>query len=198
MSLSKELEAIIRKESEHKKVYIQDFIDHFGSRSLIFIIAILTLPIALPFTPPGVNTPFAVVCLILIISWMQNKPDFKLPRWISSREIPFSPDGRFFKAMKSLLGLLEKIIKPRNESLINNKFSRLILGVGLLSSTIVMLIPLPIINSLSSLIVLLTAYAIISKDGLIAMLSAISGIFLLLTGLAIIAYGLYFGISFFK
>jgi len=166
--------------------------------SLIFIIAILSLPIALPFTPPGINTPFAVVCLILIVNWMRNKPDFAFPKWIASKKIPFSPDGKFFEAMTKLLGWLEKIIKPRNETLISNKFSRFILGLGLLCSTTVMLIPLPVINSVSSLLVLLTSYSIISKDGKMAMISAVGGILLLLASVSIIAYGFYFGISFFK
>ncbi|MEI6729080.1 MAG: hypothetical protein WCK98_05550 [bacterium] len=33
MTLSKELESIIRKESKDKKVHIKDFTDHFGDRS---------------------------------------------------------------------------------------------------------------------------------------------------------------------
>jgi hypothetical protein len=128
---------------------------------------------------------------------MRNKPNFKLPKWIETKKIPFSPDGRFFEAMKKLLSWIEKIIKPRGEFLINSNLPRFILGLGLLSSSIVMLIPLPIINSVSSLLVLLISYAIISKDGKIAMFSAIAGILLLATSLSIVGYGIYFGRNFF-
>ena len=198
MTISQELEYIIRKESQDKEVYLRDFTTHFGDRSLVFIITILALPIALPFTPPGVNTPFAVVCIILIINWMRNKRDFKLPKWIESKRIPFSPDGRFFEAMKKLLNWIEKIIKPRNENLIDSTIPRFVLGLGLLSSSLVMLIPLPVINSLSSLFVLLISYAIISKDCKIAFASALGGILLLLASVAIVGYGLYIGQSFFN
>ena len=197
-TIAQELEEIIRRESRDGSVYIKDFRTHFGHRSLIFIIAVLALPIALPFTPPGINTLFAIICLILIVNWMLNKQDFKLPNWIESKKIPFSPDGKFFEAMKKLLSWVEVVIKPRNPGLIDSKVSKIILGLGLLSSATVMLIPLPIINSVSSLVVLLISVAILSKDGKIAIASAIAGICLLLLSVGIVSYGVWLGQSYFK
>jgi hypothetical protein len=197
-SIVQELEYIIENESKDGVIFLKDFTSHFGDRSLAFIIALLALPIALPFTPPGINTPFALVCLILIVSWMLNRKDFKLPKWIEDKKLPFSPDGKFFSAMKKLLSWLEVLIKPRNPQIIDSKFGRFVLGLGLLSSATVMLIPLPVINSISSLIVLLTSVAIVSKDGKIGLLSAVAGILLLLSSIGIIVYGVWIGQSFFK
>jgi len=197
-SITQELEEIIQKESKDGYVNLEDFVTHFGDRSLVFIILILALPIALPFTPPGINTPFAVICIILILNWMDGKTDFKLPKWLENKKIPFKPDGKFFTAMKKMLSWIEYIIKPRHVKVIESKFLRLALGLGLLSSAIVMLIPLPVINSVSSLLVLLISISIVSKDGLMALVSAIGGILLLLTSVGIVSYGLYIGQSFFK
>lgn len=197
-SITQELEEIIQKESKDGYVYLGDFVTHFGDRSLVFIIAILALPIALPFTPPGINTPFAVICIILILNWMIDKKDFKLPKWLENKKVPFKPDGKFFAAMKKMLRWIEYIIKPRNEKVIESKVLRFVLGFGLLSSAIVMLIPLPVINSVSSLLVLLIAISIVSKDGLLALISAIGGILLLISSIGIVSYGLYIGQSFFK
>jgi hypothetical protein len=197
-TITQELEYIIQKESKDGFVYLADFVTHFGDRSLVFIIAILALPIALPFTPPGINTPFAVICIILILNWTLGKKDFRLPKSIENKKIPFKPDGKFFAAMKKLLSWIELVIKPRAHQLIESKILKFILGLGLLSSAIVMLIPLPVINSLSSLLVLLISISIVSKDGLMAFISAIGGILLLVASVGIVSYGLYIGQSFFK
>ena len=197
-SITQELEYIIENESKDGEIYLKDFVTHFGDRSLVFIIAILALPIALPFTPPGINTPFAVICIILILNWMRDKKDFKLPKSIESKKLPFKPDGKFFAAMKKLLSWIELVIKPRGAKILESKVLKFVLGFGLLSSAIVMLIPLPVINSLSSLLVLLISISIVSKDGLMAFISAIGGILLLLTSVGIVSYGLYIGQSFFK
>jgi hypothetical protein len=197
-SITQELEEIIQKESKDGQIYLKDFVTHFGDRSLVFIIAILALPIALPFTPPGINTPFAVICIILILNWMIDKKDFKLPKWLESKKVPFKPDGKFFAAMKKMLSWIEYIIKPRGAQILESKVLKFVLGLGLLSSAIVMLIPLPVINSVSSLLVLLISISIVSKDGVLAFISAIGGILLLATSVGIVSYGLYIGQSFFK
>lgn len=197
-TIAQELEDVMRSKSQDGSIYIKDLIAYFGDRSLIFIIAVLSLPIALPFTPPGINTIFAVVCLILILRWMIGSKNFKLPNWVEDKKIPFSPDGKFFIGMKKLLNWIEFVVKARNERLISSKFSRLILGFGLLSSSTVMLIPLPIINSASSLLVLLISVSILSKDGRIAIIAAVIGILLLLVTVGIVAFGVWFGQSYFK
>lgn len=198
MTISQELESILKKETSDNIVRMKDFTNHFGSRSVAFIIALLALPIALPFTPPGVNTPFAVVCIILAINIMMNKKNLELPHWIADKQIPFRADGRFFDAMTQMLKWVEKLVKPRISWVTDSKYSQPVLGFGVLCASIVMLIPLPIINSLSSVLVLLIAVGIVSKDGIVSIISTIAGILLLVVAIAVIVYGLYIGQSFFK
>ena len=196
--MSQEIQEILTKESGKGTIYLSDFTKHFGSRSVAFIIALLALPIALPFTPPGINTPFAVACILLSFNLILNKKEFKLPDFIEKRKLPFKPDGKFFSAMTKMLNWIEKIIKPRMAWVVESRLSLPLLGLGLLCASIVMLIPLPIINSLSSLIVLLIALGILSKDGLVALVSSVSGVLLLLVSLGIIIYGVWLGQSFFS
>jgi hypothetical protein len=197
LKVSQEIQEIIQKESADGVVRISDFTTHFGYRSSAVIIALLALPIALPFTPPGINTPFAIACIFLSFSLILNKEEFRLPNFINNRKLPFKPDGGFFKAMTKLLGWVELVIKPRLGWVTNSKFSKPLLGLGILAASIVMIIPLPIINSLSSLIVLMVALGIVTKDGLVSLLSAIAGFLLLLSSIAIVVYGVYIGQSFF-
>jgi len=195
--ISEEIQSILKKETADGVLYISDFTSHFGHRSAAFIIALLALPIALPFTPPGINTPFAIACIFLSFSLILNKEEFSLPNFINNRKLPFKPDGGFFKAMTKLLTWAELVIKPRLEWVTNSKLSKPLLGLGVLAASIVMIIPLPIINSLSSLIVLMVALGIVTKDGLVSLFSATAGVLLLLSSIAIVLYGIYIGQSFF-
>ncbi len=195
--ISEELTLIIKKKSAEGQIYLSDFTQHFGDRSIAFIIALLALPISLPFTPPGINTPFALICIILAINFGLNKKDFKLPKFIESQKLPFKPDGKFFNAMTKLLSWAEIIIKPRLGWVTDSVLSKPLLALGLICASTVMLIPLPVINSVSSLIVLLIALGIVSKDGLVALVFSLAGLLLLLGSIAVIIYGIVIGQSFF-
>lgn len=196
-SVSNDLKEILEKKSSEETLYLSDFTNHFGSRSATFIIALLALPIALPFTPPGINTPFAIACILLCFSYILNQKNYKLPGFIENRKVPFKPDGGFFKAMSKLLIWSEVVIKPRWGKIIDFKFSNVFLGLGMMSAAIVMIIPLPIINSVSSFIVLMVALGIVAKDGLIATLFSLSGYLLLILSIGLIVYGFIIGESFF-
>lgn len=198
MKISDEIKEIIRKQTSDGVLTVQDFVSYFGTRSIAFIVVLLSLPIALPFTPPGLNTPFAIVCVILSVNYILNKKELKLPKFVVDRKIPFKPDGKFFGAMDKMLRTIELAIKPRFNWATESRFSKLFLGLGMLSASIIMIIPLPIINSLSSLLVLLTAVSIVAKDGLIASFASIISILLLAFSIGIIIYGIVFGINFLK
>lgn len=195
MNLSKELTEIITNQSKTGSVSIKSLVEHFGSRSLAFLIIILSLPIALPFTPPGINTPVAVVCIIISIQMILSKKTVYLPNWIGNKNLPFKPDGGFFKALTKMLEFVENITKERLAAFTTSKYTQFFLGFGVLSSSIIMLLPLPIINSLSSFLVLLTAVGIVTKDGLVAFIGAFISVTLLLGIIILTIYSLKFGLS---
>jgi hypothetical protein len=198
MTLSQEIQHIIKSTSENGVLILKDFTRYFGTRSSAFLLALLTLPISLPFTPPGLNTPFGVVCIILSINLIFNKKDLILPAWIENQKIPFKPDGRFFNSMTKMLEKIELIIKPRLISLTESKYAQPLFGLGALCSSIVMLLPLPIINSVSSLIVLLISVGIITKDGFIALVSAFAGIILMLVAIFMLYLTFTLGVNLLK
>jgi hypothetical protein len=198
MTLSEEIILIISDQNRVGNLKIKDFVIHFGKRSSAFLIVLLSLPIALPFTPPGINTPFALICIFLGFDIMINKKELTLPNWITDRTVPFHADGKFFNAMDTLLKKIEKIVKLRCTSIFDSTYARFFFGCGIICTSIVMLLPLPIINSVSSLIVLLIGVGLIAKDGLIATISNIVGILLLIISLGLVVYSFHFGISLFK
>lgn len=196
MTISEEIKKILTKESEDGVLRIKDFTDHFGSRSSAFIIVLLSLPIALPFTPPGLNTPIALICIFLSFNLILDRKGSNLPKWLENKSLPFSPKGKFFGSMTKLLEWIEKVIKPRLSWVIESKYSQSLLGLGVLCASVVMLIPMPGVNSISSMLVLLTSIGIVTKDGFIAFLSAISSVLLLVITVSLIIFLFYFGINF--
>jgi hypothetical protein len=196
MTLSEEIQTILKQESQKGKITIRDFMKHFGRRSNAFLMVLLTLPIALPFTPPGLNTPFAAVCILLSVNLIFNAQEPKLPAKLMDWVIPFRPDGKFFESMTKMLRWIEALVKPRLGWVVESRLSMPLLGLGALLSSIVMLLPLPVVNSLSSLIVVLIGMGIITKDGLLALASTLAGLLLFLAATGVTIYALYFGLSF--
>lgn len=196
MTISEEIKTILTNQSTAGQLKIKDFTEHFGARSSAFIIILLTLPIALPFTPPGLNTPFALVCVFLAFDIIFHREHSNVPKWLENRTLPFSPDGKFFAAMTKMLEWIEKIIRPRLEWVTTSKLVRTFLGIGILCASIVMIIPMSGINSISSLLVLLVAVGIVTKDGFVALAAAVCSVVLLIATIALIAALFYYGINF--
>ena len=137
-------------------------------RGFALFILLMSLPFCFPIAVPGLSIPFGIVIMLLGLRIaMGQKP--ALPGFILQREIKYSVLEKIVRFGLKLTTRMEKIAKPRMSFLRKSPGMINLIGLGLASGGIQLLLPLPPLIPLSNTIpaisvVLLTA-GLIERDG---------------------------------
>jgi hypothetical protein len=137
-------------------------------RGFALFILIMSLPFCFPVAIPGLSIPFGVVIMLLGIRIAcGRKPD--LPGFILRKEIKHKTLQRIVNLGVKVCTRIEKIAKPRMHFLQRSRGMVNLIGIGLASGGLQLLLPLPPLVPLSNTIpavsvVLLTA-GLIERDG---------------------------------
>ncbi len=180
MKLSENLAEVFA--AEGGELSVAEILDRSEHRGFGFLLVILTLPVALPFTPPGVSTPFAVLIAILACQMMARRAQPWFPDWVMKRKIKAN-DSRFLRAMNKWAVFFERFLKPRAQWVYNPTLFRWFLGPVILLTSAAMAMPFPGTNSATSLAILLIALGLLEEDGYFG----IAGVLLALAGFALAA-----------
>jgi hypothetical protein len=157
---------------------VADVLERSEHRGFGFLLVILSLPVALPFTPPGVSSPFAVLIALLACQMMARRSQPWFPAWVMRRRVR-TGDGRFMRAMRRWAEFFERILRPRWTWIYRERVFRWFLGPVLLGAALVMFLPMPVTNTLASLSVLLIALGLLEHDGAFGL----AGVLVALAGL---------------
>lgn len=163
---------------ENNQITLADFLSHIQTKSFGVLLVITALPIAMPFTPPGVGIPFGLMCIFLSLQMIAGKSSPWFPAWLLNKKIG-SADSKLVKLMVKWLKIFENLLKPRLSFLVASPIAKRILAVLVLFCSIVMLIPLPLVNSISALPVFLLGISLVEEDGLFGLLGILSALALL-------------------
>lgn len=165
-----------------------------SERGFGLLIVLLSLPVVAPFTPPGLSIPFGILLLGLVIQLFVGRHEPLIPKWVASRKIKESPrEAKFVAFMVKTARFFEKLLKPRLCFLFSGLPFKALMLPALLVAGLVMLAPLPVVNSVSSGAALLLGLAMLEDDGLIAIvgifLSALMAVTMGGVGWALIQHG---------
>lgn len=137
-------------------------------RGFALFILLLSLPFCAPISIPGLSIPFGVVITFLGLRIVfGRKPE--LPKFILRKEIKYSVLEKIVNLGLRLCTRMEKIAKPRMAFL--RKWPGMInlIGLGLASGGIQLLLPLPplipLSNTLPAISVVLLTAGLIERDG---------------------------------
>jgi hypothetical protein len=128
----------------------------------------MSLPFCFPISIPGLSIPFGVVIMLLGLRiTFGRKP--KLPGFILRKTIKHTTLERIVKLGVKVCSRIEKVAKPRMHFLQRSPGMVNLIGLGLASGGLQLLLPLPPLVPLSNTIpaisvVLLTA-GLIERDG---------------------------------
>jgi len=137
-------------------------------RGFALFILIMSLPFCFPISIPGLSIPFGIVIMLLGIRIAcGRKPD--LPDFILRKQIKHTTLVRIVTFGVKVCARMERIAKPRMHFLQRSRWMVNLIGVGLASGGLQLLLPLPPLIPLSNTIpaisvVLLTA-GLIERDG---------------------------------
>ncbi|MFN7172642.1 MAG: exopolysaccharide biosynthesis protein [Fimbriimonadaceae bacterium] len=190
MKLSQNISEVFLEDSGSTTV--REILARSEHRGFGFLLVIFTIPVVLPFTPPGVSAPFAVMVIIIAAQIMANRQQPWFPRRILDKQIK-TGDSRFMKALKKSSEFFERFLRPRAKWVYSPAFRRWVMAPLIILAALAMMLPLPGTNSLPALSILLIALGMLEEDGVFGLIGsllafigmAIAAVF----GLAIIAYG---------
>ncbi|MGB8166399.1 MAG: exopolysaccharide biosynthesis protein [Chthoniobacteraceae bacterium] len=137
-------------------------------RGFALFILLLSLPFCAPITIPGLSVPFGIVITFLGLRIVfGRKPE--LPGFILHKELKYATLERIVSLGLKLCTRMEKIARPRMQFLRTWPGMMNLIGLGLASGGIQLLLPLPPLIPLSNTIpaisvVLLTA-GMVERDG---------------------------------
>jgi hypothetical protein len=166
--LSADLEAL-RVESAGKPLTVEELQSALKGRGVAMLLLLLSLPFC--FIPvPGLSTPFGVAVLLMGIRIALGQKPW-LPRLVSQRSI--SP-SRLVKVLTSgirFARIMEKIVKPRMQFLHCWPGAMNLIGVGIASGGLLLLLPLPIpfSNMVPAWAVVLLSAGMMERDGVLVL-----------------------------
>ena len=153
-----------------------ELMDTLSHRGYGFLLVVLALPAALPIPAAGYASPFALVIIAIAVQVMLGRSSPSLPqrvrgRRIGARMVPFIQERGI-----PLLRRIEKFSKPRLESLIKIRLLTFLVGLGIILSALVMLVPFPGTNTIPAFGILVIGFGLINNDGLIALCGSLLGL----------------------
>ncbi len=141
-------------------------------RGFGLFILLMSLPFLIPVAIPGLSVPFGIVVLLIGVRIAcGRKPS--LPAFILRRQIKFATLERIVGTGLKLCTRMEKLVKPRMEFLQRGPGMANLIGIGIASGGLQLLLPLPPLIPLSNFIpavsvVFLTA-GMLERDGLLVL-----------------------------
>ncbi len=164
-------------ECEQEILTVGELVEALGVRGHAFLALLFSVPFVVPVPIPGLSVPFGVV---LAIAGFGVSFGFGLwlPRWLMRRSLPGFFLSKIFRKSAGLLRKTEKIVKPRLFVLSDSPVARVIAGILIAISGLILALPLPPgTNFPPAAVGVLLSIGILERDG--ALLLAGLGVFIL-------------------
>lgn len=173
-SLSRNLQEILEA-ANGQPITLERIFRGVGDKAFGVLLAILSLPSALPLPAPGYSTPFGILLAILSLQMMTFRETPLLPKFAMRHEFSHERARKFFHAAIGFLRRIEWIIHPRMKW-IGKPAGRAALGWLTLIMSCLMILPIPFTNTFPAMIIFLIGVGLTEDDGAFALLSFLFGI----------------------
>ncbi|MEQ1860553.1 MAG: exopolysaccharide biosynthesis protein [Chthoniobacteraceae bacterium] len=166
--LSEDFRELLR-DTAGRAVTFGELEQRLKGRGFALFLLILSVPFCFPITIPGLSMPFGVVILLLGVRIAcGHKPD--LPRFILRKTISHALLDKIVMLGLKLSALIEKLARPRMHFMRASPIAVNLIGIGLASGGIQLLLPLPplipLSNTIPALSVVLLTAGLMERDGI--------------------------------
>lgn len=172
-TLSHNLRELLELPGDHLSV--RTIAEQVGDKGFGLMLAILSLPSALPVPAPGYSTPFGILLVLLGAQLVAGRSVLWLPERALKKEITKKFAGKVFGAGTKMLHLTEKLIRPRMRW-INSVGGRMFLGIIVIAMAALMILPIPMTNTFPAMVIFLIGVALSEDDGLAALAAFAAGL----------------------
>lgn len=202
-SASKEVHFIhslrdVLKNHKGETITFGDIMSSLQEEGLIFLIAIVSFPTAIPVpTPPGFTTLFGIPLCVLTFQMIYNLESPWLPKWLATKRIKVETFRGFVDKADPVFSKLSGFLKPRYLHFTTRSSEKI---VGILAFICSVSIALPILfgNAIPSMGILVMAIGLLYQDGLttfIGMIISVVGIIIASTVVFVMSF---FGLQVFQ
>lgn len=167
--LSAELDDLIARFAE-RAVTLREVMAVMQGRGFTLLLVVLALPFCTPIPMMGLSAPFGlVIALIGLRMSLGQKP------WLPARLLDTTLPPRFFatllEAGRRVIRILEWGLRPRHMYLVDHRVLHHFYGVLIFLAGFLLLLPVPVpfANFFPAVVVVLTASALMQRDGYAAL-----------------------------
>ena len=150
-----------------------------GEKGFGLLLVILSLPSALPLPAPGYSTPFGIALTLIA-----GRRSLWLPDKLSNLRIQPKLANKMVHAASRFLRTIERWIQPR-QRWIRSRTGQAAMATLILFMSALMILPIPLTNTLPAMVIFLIGVGLSEEDGLLAILAFAIGL---------VAVALYLGI----
>ncbi len=163
---SAELAALARKLGGRGEVSVDDIVRHFGADASV---GWLLLQLAVPALVPSPGVPLGMIfgtgLALLALHLTFGPRPVRLPTWIARRRLATSSLDAATARLKPMIERLERLTRPRLAALVRPSVIRL-LGLVVLVNAVLIILPIPLGNTLPAMAVMTMALGLIARDGM--------------------------------
>ena len=149
-------------DSRRDRISIADLLAAMDARAMGALLLIFALPNVLP-SLPGTSGILGLPLVYLTSQMMRGRMPW-LPKFIANRSLPRDNFAGLVDRAEPWLARSERFLMPRLGWLVHERTERLIGGVALLLS-VILILPIPLGNMLPALAICLFALGLMERDG---------------------------------
>ncbi|MFT6059639.1 MAG: hypothetical protein ACJAS5_001075 [Lentimonas sp.] len=154
--------------SEHQSgPSIGELTDAVGEKGFGLVLVLLSLPSALPVPAPGYSTPFGIVIALLALQMLMGRQTVWLPARLQRIRIKPSLADKMIRTATKFLRAVEHLICPR-QRWIRTRLGQSGLAIVILIMACLMMLPIPLTNTLPAMVIFLIGVGLSEEDGLLA------------------------------
>lgn len=170
------------------KLTLDDLMARAGRRGPAFMMLFLCILSMIFSIVPGVSTVIGLPLLLLCWNMVMGRRRLALPRWLGNKSLDHTLLAQGMIKRLELVHRIEKVLRPRLRVLCTKTFLRLSGLVGIFCS-IVLSLPIPLMNFPPTLAVFLIALGVLGRDGLMILAGYVVAIAVAVTLTAITIFG---------
>lgn len=181
----------LAEQCDDRDFTLADLLVIFGDRAHALVVLLITAPFAL-IPLPGLSAPFGLVVAIsgLCIA-------FRLPMWLPKRlrdrPWPRATLKKIFATTAKFVGWFEGFVRPRLLFLCESGAMRVVAGLVIMASGLILALPLPPGTNFPPAIVgVFLSLAVLERDGVLMILGVLLFVLKILLAVSIFHYGAEF------
>ena len=186
--LSEEIEELLKDLCSSPKcsqeITVGRFTELVSHRGFGMLLLLFSLPSALPVPAPGYSMPFGIIIILLALQMILGRSAIWLPDKICQKQVP----PRFITILRQkgvpFLARVEKWLSHRMEFVTQRTFLRPV-GIIILLMGALMMIPIPLTNTLPAMVVFIVGLGLSTDDGLFILGGLVVGVIALVVCLTI-------------